>query len=331
MTGSLDFYTAEYFLKSRKILEGRGITATWQVFQKQHGAVLCGIDHVVRYIRANAGDVEIRALSDGDIIDSWEPVMTITGAAERIVSLESTYLGMLARQTRVATNARKVVEAANGKPVLFFADRFDVYQTQEWDGYAAGVGGVSAVCTRAMANQSGLQSVGTMPHALIAAFGGDTVAACQAFVESFPDTPLTALVDFHNDCVKTSLEVLDALGEKLYAVRLDTSEKLVDKSLENFENIHPRPVGVNTYLVWKVREALDANGGKHVKIVVSGGFTAEKIANFEQLETPVDVYAVGSSLLKGATDFTSDIVEVNGQPCSKVGRSLGDTSRLALR
>ena len=134
-------------------------------------------------------------------------------------------------------------------------------------------------------------------------------------------------MDFNNDCVGTSLKVARALGDKLYGVRLDTSDKMVDKSLIG-QMGHFKPTGVNEQLVRNVREALDAEGFNHVKIMVSGGFNPERIRLFETNNVPVDVYAVGSNIFATNADFTADIVLVNGKPCAKAGRAYSDNPRL---
>lgn len=270
-------------------------------------------------------EIEIDALQDGDLIGPWESVIHIRGPLKEFAHLESLYLGILARSTRVATNTRRVVEAANGKPVLFFADRFDGYENQERDGYAASVGGASAFATPAMNARLGTKATGTTPHALIAAFGGNTVAACEAFKIEYPDVPLIGLVDFQNSCVQTSLECLQAFGQDLAAVRLDTSEKLIDASCQYLSWDGEGLNGVSKYLVENVRYALDKAGGQHVKIIVSGGFTPEKIQKFEEEGVPVDSYGVGSSLLQGGSyDFTADVT----QPCAKVGRQFNKNDRM---
>ena len=170
--------------------------------------------------------------------------------------------------------------------------------------------------------------MGTVPHGLIAAFGGDTVAAARAWADRFADEMnVTVLVDFENDSVRTALEVADALGDKLWGVRLDTSEKLVDRSLWH-EMGHSKPTGVNPVLVAKVREALDAAGHDGVHIVASGGFDAEKIREFEKVGAAVDAYGVGSSLVQGANDFTADVVRLDGQDCAKAGRRFRANPRL---
>ena len=281
-----------------------------------------------RYWRPAApGQLRVAALRDGDRVDAWEPVIELTGPYRLFAHLESVYLGVLARRSLVASNVRRVVDAARGKPVLFFADRFDHWATQGGDGYAAFVGGAEGVATDAQAAWWGERGLGTIPHALIATFGGDTVAAVAAFARQFPGVPLIALVDFHNDSVATSLACARAFGERLWGVRLDTSGTMVDRSLWS-EMGDFVPTGVNRRLVEKVRHALDDEGFTHVRVIVSGGFNAERIAAFEATEVPVDSYAVGSSLLKGGADYTADVVLREGRPCAKVGRVHRPSTRL---
>jgi nicotinate phosphoribosyltransferase len=238
------------------------------------------------------------------------------------------YLGVLARRTRVGTNTRRVVEAAKPKEVMFFPARHDHWLVQTGDGYAAHIAGAIGVSTDAQASWWGSEGIGTVPHALIAAYGGDTVLASRKFAEEMDGSiRLITLVDFENDCVGTSLKVARELGDRLYGVRLDTSETLVDRSVIPQMGTF-KPTGVNPQLVLNVRQALDRDGFKNVKIVVSGGFTVEKIRQFEELGVPVDAYGVGSSLFQGRFDFTADVVMVEGKPCAKVGRSYRPNPRL---
>jgi nicotinate phosphoribosyltransferase len=280
-----------------------------------------------RHWRRAGAELRVTALRDGDRVDAWEPVLEITAPYRLVAHLESVYLGVLARRTLVATNVRRVVDAAGGKPVLFFGDRYDHWATQGGDGYAAFVGGAQGVATDAQAAWWGERGLGTIPHALIAVFQGDTVAAVAAFARHVPDVPLIALVDFANDSVATSLACARAFGERLWGVRLDTSSTMVDRALWP-EMGDFRPTGVNQRLVEKVRQALDAEGFQHVRVIVSGGFTAERIDAFEAAGIPVDSYAVGSSLLKGTADYTADVVLREGRPCAKVGRRHRPSERL---
>lgn len=280
------------------------------------------------------GEVVISSLYDGDHVEPWETVMTIEGNPRLFVHLESVYLGILARRTLVATNVAKVVAAANGKPVLFFADRFDHYENQTGDGYAAMMSGAFAVATDIMGEWWGKKGTGTIPHALIACFEGNTATAALAFAKEYPNVPTIALVDFKNNCVGTSLDVareFKAEGLKLWGVRLDTSETMVDRSIITRDQMgQERPTGVNPLLVRNVREALDKEGFSDVKIVVSGGFNEQRIEYFEKHGIPVDAYGVGSSLLKGSNDFTADIVLVDGEPMAKAGRWFRTNPRLEL-
>jgi len=273
--------------------------------------------------------LKVETLHDGERITPWETVMHITGDASLFAHLETVYLGILARRTKIASNVRAVVEAANGKIVLYFPARFDHWAVQGGDGYAAHIGGATGVSTDAQAEWWGAKASGTVPHALIAAVGGDTVRAVSLFGQSYPEVDLVALVDFDNDCVGTSLKCCEALGDRLWGVRLDTAETLVDKSIipvmQNF-----KPVGVIPKLVEMTRETLDSHGFNHVKIIVSGGFSPDKITEFEKLQVPLDAYGVGSYLMGGVYAFTADIVLLENRPCGKVGRKCIPNPRLEL-
>ena len=326
------WYTDAYFNLTRQLLveTGHRPAVTMQVFQKQH-SVLGGIDEAIAVLKLCSDDwsgLEVQALHEGDEIEPWEPVLQIDGDYALFSHLETVYLGVLSRRTRIMRNVHRVVEAANGKPILFFPARHDHWLVQTGDGWAAHVAGAIGVSTDAQASWWGGRGVGTVPHGLIAAFNGDTVAAARAWADRFADEMnVTVLVDFENDSVRTALEVADALGERLWGVRLDTSELMVDRSLES-EMGDFKPTGVNEVLVRRVRDALDAAGHEHVHIVASGGFDAEKITRFEQAGAPVDAYGVGSSLVQGANDFTADVVRVEGRDCAKAGRRFRPNPRL---
>jgi nicotinate phosphoribosyltransferase len=242
---------------------------------------------------------------------------------------------VLARRTLITTNTVNVLRAANGKPIIFMPARHDHHRVQTGDGYAAYVAGLIlgaevGVTTDEQASWWGGRGLGTVPHSLIAAYGGDTVLAATKFAEWAPaDMNVTVLVDFENDSVRTALEVADALGPRLWGVRLDTSESLVDRSLWG-ELGDFTPTGVNERLVRKLRDALDGAGHDAVRIVVSGGFTVDKIRAFEERAVPVDAYGIGSSLIRGSNDFTADIVMTDGNPSAKVGRWLRPNARLEL-
>jgi nicotinate phosphoribosyltransferase len=343
------YYSDAYFNRAREILERDRYrpTVRMQVFQR-NTSVLCGIDEAIAILKTCSGShdgtawvngwdaLRVHALYDGDAIEPFETVMTIEGDYALFAHLETPYLGALSRRTRIATNARAIVDAAGGKQVLFFPARFDHHLVQTGDGYAAYISGALGVSTDANAEWWGSRGMGTVPHALIAAYGGDTVLATKKFAEYIdPAINVISLVDFENDCVRTTLAVARALGDRLWGVRLDTSGTLVDASVIPQMGTFP-PTGVNPQLVRNVRDALDGAGFPAVRIVASGGFNPARIRAFERAGVPVDAYAVGSAFFDntGSYDFTADIVAIRDaggdwRECHKVGRPERPNPRLS--
>jgi nicotinate phosphoribosyltransferase len=333
------YYTDAYFNHARETLlaDVKHPQVLMQVFQK-HDAYLGGMDEAIAILKLCSDgweDLEVHALYDGDRVGPYETVLTIEGDYTAFAHLETVYLGVLSRRTLITTNTVHVLEAANRKPIIFMPARHDHHRVQTGDGYAAHVAGriVGApvgVTTDEQASWWGGRGIGTVPHSLIASYGGNTVLAATKFAEwASEDMNITVLVDFENHSVDTALEVARTLGRRLWGVRLDTSESMVDQSLWQ-ELGDFRPTGVNERLVRKVRDTLDRDGFEQVKIVVSGGFTIDKIRDFEEKGVPVDAYGIGSSLIRGSNDFTADIVLTDGRPSAKVGRRYKPNPRLEL-
>lgn len=329
------FYTANYFLKTRKIvLQHKPNQRVYmQFFQWKNDLVVCGLDEAIALIHTFAfhpEDLTIHALHDGDVIQSGEPVLTIEGRYEDFGFLESTIDGILSRRTSVATNSRDVLRVSQGKPVFSMADRQDDYHTQSGDGYASYVAGIRKVSTDAQGAWWGGKGMGTMPHALIQMCSGDLVEAARLYHQTFPEEKITALVDYTNDVITESLKVAKAFPDTLGAVRVDTSQSLVDHYFSRHpEKRHGNVNGVNPPLIHALREALDEHGFHHVKIIVSSGFNPEKIEQFEKEKAPVDLYGVGLYLVTLRTNFTGDLVMLNSQPQAKFGRKKLDSSRLS--
>jgi nicotinate phosphoribosyltransferase len=312
-----------YFARAERVLEREGMdpVVTTEVFARQH-ALLCGIDeakNLLGHVLADAsdGDTVVEALDDGDEIAPREVVLRIT-ARYRVFGLyETAILGMLAQSTGWATAARQVVEAAAPEPIISFGARHVHPDITDVLDYAAIVGGCVGASTPAGARLAGLSPTGTMPHALVLIFG-DTVDAALAFDRDLePDVPRIVLVDTFKDEAEESLRVAEALGDRLYGIRLDT----------------PSERGrVTADLVHEVRARLDMAGHEHVKIVVSGGMTPDRIRYFKESGAPVDSFAVGS-YISGASpvDFTADLKEIDGRPIAKRGRIPGRTASPRLR
>ncbi|MBN3039956.1 MAG: quinolinate phosphoribosyl transferase, partial [Candidatus Omnitrophica bacterium] len=282
------WYSDKYFVRTRKILQkdNNHSKVLMQVFTRKE-AVVCGIDEAIAILRTCADrpkDLVIKALFDGDKVKPQETVMTIEGDYSTFAHLETVYLGVLARPTAVATAVSRVVRAAKGKKVLFFPARFDHYRVQTTDGYAAFISGALGVSTDAQGLWWGEKGLGTVPHGLIAAYGGDTVKAAVAFDKYMPkNIQRIVLVDFNNDCIGTSLAVAKALGKRLWGVRLDTAEDVRDISVKGEGK---ESFGVCPELVFKAREAFDRAGFKSLNIIVSSGFDENKIKEFIRLKVP---------------------------------------------
>lgn len=330
--------------------------------------------------------LEVTAVHDGSITRyagnalEVQPVLKVRGRYRDFALLETPILGILSRSSRIATNVYQVLTAAKGKPVLFFPARFDMHEVQAADGYAYDIAVArfnmdhgedvdSYVSTDAQGDWWGGAGGGTIAHAAIACFFADTAATMMAFAQYVPpDVPRIALVDFNNDSMTDSLRVMQAmfteyarlLAEEqteeaqrylLYAVRLDTSGSMRDKSVPPLGD-PALDFGVTPRLAFLVRQAIDnawqdwdlppeqTELGKQycqqVRIVATGGFNPDKITRFEKLQVPVDIYGVGSSLLTNDkqtnTDFTADVVRVNvhgvWHDMAKVGRGAADNPDL---
>jgi nicotinate phosphoribosyltransferase len=375
------------------------IEVEMQWFTRRAGTtVVVGVDKALAMLRHGAGfwegdrfvetwpRLEVEAVHDGTLVHGEgdpmrvAPVLRVRGRYRDFAILETPTLGVLTRGSRVATNVYETLIAARGKPVLFFPARFDAHEVQAADGYAYDLavqrfnhdfaGRLTPfVSTDAQGDWWGGAGSGTVAHAAIASFLGDTAEAMWAFASTLPpEIPRIALVDFNNDSVRDSLTTIERMFRRyraakeagdeaearryvLFGVRLDTSSSVRDVNVPPMGD-PSLDLGVTPRLVLAVRQAIDRaweswglppawlergrDYCRGVKIVASGGFTAEKIRHFESLGVPVDIYAVGSALFANAgpsvTDYTADVVRVRAGgewiPMAKVGRAPGENPEL---
>ncbi len=328
------FFAANYFLKSREIVEkfAPNHKVTMQFFQRTDDAKLCGVDEAIALLHTFAKspqNLDIYALNDGDIIQANEPVLKVTGRYEDFGFLESMIDGILARRTSVCTNVYWVMKELNGTDIFSMADRQDDYQTQIGDGYASYVAGIRKVSTDAQGYWWGGKGVGTMPHALIELCGGDICKASDIYHKTYPNEQVTALIDYHNNVVHDSLMLARHLGKTLRAVRVDTSKALIDHYFDDKDTSGFDPHGVCKELIFALRKALDDEGFNWVKIIVSSSFNKDKIREWVKLGVPVDTYGVGTSFVNNMTcGFTGDLVELDGKPEAKEGRKNIPSNRL---
>ncbi|QJR44351.1 nicotinate phosphoribosyltransferase [Mycoplasma miroungirhinis] len=320
--------SAIYFSKTAKIAKNKlsNKIVTLQFFQRNDNIILCGINEVLDLLATytNTNNYKIKYIEEGSIINDKEVVLELEGPYWEFGEFEGIIDGILARQSSIATNANRIKNASNKKIVVSMADRADHYRNLLSDGYAISVGGILNHATYASSNFKKEFTWGSMPHALIQMFEGDLVKASKAYLEIFPDDKLTALVDFHNDVITDSLNVLKEFKTDLKAVRVDTSKNMKDNMFSESEN----EFGVTVKQIKKLRKALDENEGSHVKIIVSSGFNAEKIKEFEDNNAPVDIYGVGAALLKVWVNFSADATKIDGKLCAKAGRKYSVNSKL---
>jgi len=312
-----------YFDRARTILAAEGLdpVVTMEIFSRGEG-ILCGADEAIAYLREVFGEVNgrddplVESLHDGDPFGTKEVVMRIRARYSSFGLYETAILGIMASGSGWATAARRIVDAAAPVPVIGFGARHVHPSVADQMDYASVVGGCIGASTPAGARLAGLAPTGTMPHALVLIFG-DTVRAAEAFDRHIdPEVPRIILVDTFKDEAEESLRVAEALGDRLWGVRLDT----------------PSERGrVTPDLVKEVRARLDLAGHSHVKIVVSGGVDVDRIGVFREAGAPIDSYAVGSYISKASPiDFTGDLKEIDGHPVAKRGRipGLSQTDRL---
>jgi nicotinate phosphoribosyltransferase len=314
-----------YFERAQAILQAEHLdpVVVMEVFSRDAG-ILCGAAEVHAFLGRVLGPGNghdpapvVESLSDGDPFDSKEVVMRIEARYSAFGLYETAVLGTLAQCSGWATAARQIVDAAAPIPVIGFGARHVHPSVADQMDYASVVGGCIGASTPAGARMAGLSPTGTMPHALVLIFG-DTVRAAEAFDRHIdPDVPRIVLVDTFKDEAEEALRVADALGDRLWGVRLDT----------------PSERGrVTPDLVKEVRARLDMAGHRHVKIVVSGGLDAERIGVFKDAEAPVDSFAVGSAISDASPiDFTGDLKQIDGKPIAKRGRIPGRTENPRLR
>ena len=312
-----------YFDRARTILAAEGLdpVVTMEVFSRGEG-ILCGAEEALTYLREIFGEARaepapvVESLHDGDRFTRKEVVMRIEARYSAFGLYETAILGILASGSGWATAARSIVDAAAPIPVIGFGARHVHPSVADQMDYASVVGGCIGASTPAGARLAGLAPTGTMPHALVLIFG-DTVRAAEAFDKHIDaEVPRIILVDTFKDEAEESLRVADALGDRLWGVRLDT----------------PSERGrVTPELVREVRARLDLAGHPKVKIVVSGGLDEERIGVFKAAGAPVDSFAVGSAISKASPiDFTGDLKEIDGKPVAKRGRIPGRTENPRL-
>jgi len=308
-----------YFERTKKILEAKGIDLHVRAEFIAHNfpsnwpwAVLAGVEECAEVLKDLP--VDVRMMKEGTIFGTIQPVMEISGKYLDFGQYETTFLGLICQASGIATMAARCKKAAGKKEVISFGARRvhpTIVPLIERNAYIGGCDGVSAVPG---AKLIGKEPVGTMPHALILIMG-DTVKATKAFDEIIePGVKRVSLIDTFNDEKIEAINVAEGLGDKLYAVRLDTPKSRRGDFLE---------------IMKEVRWELDLRGYREIKIFLSGGIDERDIERYNPL---ADAYGVGTAISAApVVDFSMDIIEIDGHPIAKRGKMSGSKSVLRCK
>lgn len=302
--------TDAYFLRTEEALAAadRDPTVVAEVTLSQFPDgdyhVVAGLKDVANLFADRSVDVD--ALREGRLF-AGGPVVRIEGRYREFASLETSLLGFLSQASAFATRALRARLAAPESLVLSFGARHlhpGVAACLERSALIGGLDGISHV---AAGEQIGREAGGTMPHALVLAFGeGEQEAAWRAFDDAVdPEVPRVALCDTFADEATEAVRAAEAV-EDLDGVRLDTT----GSRRGDFRQI-----------VREVRWELDQHGHEDVDVFCSGGMTPETMRSLRDV---ADGFGVGSYVTDAdPLDFGLDIVAVDGEPVAKRGRLPG--------
>jgi len=305
-----------YFVRTSKVLRAKGLEGTRVVAEVTTGGlpegwpwgVLCGLDEVAKLFEGCP--VDVYAMPEGTIFRPQDyygnkiPVIFIDGPYGQFCELETPLLGLICQASGVATMAARLRKLAWKKLLVSFGIRRAHPALSPMIDRASYIGGFDGVSSLAGAKKIGKEPMGTMPHALIVVFG-DQVKAWKAFDQVMPrDVNRVALVDTYYDEKAESIMAAEALGKKLWGVRLDTP----GSRRGDFSEI-----------IKEVRWELNIRGHRHVKIIVSGGINDKNIT--ELVQAGADGFGIGTALSNAPTiDFAMDIIEMGGKPVAKRGK-----------
>ncbi|WP_424354855.1 nicotinate phosphoribosyltransferase [Methanobacterium sp. MBAC-LM] len=304
--------TDVYFNRTLEILEQKEINckvkaefAAKSLPEEYQWAVLAGLEEVINLLKDLP--VNVRAMKEGTIFYPNQPVLEIEGNYQDFCVYETAILGLLCQATGIATKAARYKKLAGERLVMSFGARRMhpvIAPMIERSAYIGGCDGVSVVKSGEIIGEDPL---GTIPHALIICIGS-TVESIKAFDEVIdPGVNRVALIDTFNDEKFECLNVAEAMGEKLYAVRFDTPSSRRGDFYRILE---------------EARWELDLRGFGSVKFFVSGGIQENDLQSLNKL---VDGYGIGTSISNApVVDFSMDIVELNGEPVAKRGKFSGE-------
>jgi nicotinate phosphoribosyltransferase len=300
-----------YFARTVQILKARHDTkrVKAEVYVKNlpdrwGWGVLAGIEEAAALLEGLP--VEVLAMHEGTLFGPYQPVMVVEGTYVEWAQYETALLGLLCQASGIATKAARCKKAAGNRQVISFGARRMHPSLAPMIERNAFIGGCDGVAVTMSAELIDADPTGTIPHSLVLMIG-DTVEALRAFDAVVdPKVRRVALVDTLQDEKFEAIRVAEALGENLYAVRLDTPSS---RRGDFFR------------ILQEVRWELDLRGFRHVKLVASGGIDEHQIP---ELNAVVDSYGIGTSLANAPVlNFALDIMEIEGRPMAKRGKWSG--------
>lgn len=355
--------TDSYFNLTREIIARHGDAEVRYAIFMRRPVTLAGkmaTNWLKDMVTSRGGSVKIEELHpEGAWVGAGEPMFYITGSMQNLVDLETIFLQRLGAACVAAYNAYQMcVDLPTVAFLAMDARHCAGAEMADLMAYGASVGsqkaklktnaigfvGCAADATAHFFDQE--RGMGTMPHALVG-YAGSTVEAARLFHETYPDRPLTVLVDYFGNEVDDTLAVARAFPELAasgnLSIRLDTHggrfvqgldtqasyavlERHVPEAIRGYrsdrELKHLMGTGVSAAAIWHLREHLDKAGFNAVKIVASSGFGPDKCRVFALAKAPVDVVGTGSYLPEkwSETYATADIISYNGTPRVKIGR-----------
>ncbi len=321
------FYTTSYFIKTRNILLNKknNIECTMQFIHFSDWAIMSGSQEIIELLKFSLTkeqlkSIEVYIANDNEIIDKDTPLMIIKGEYTIFGWLENIIDGILANRCSVATNTKKLTNnLLPHQKIIYMCDRTNNYFSQSYDAYPAYLNGIDLFVTNAQINlfdnDPNVKVIGTIPHALIHQYHNNLLEMIQDYKEIYPETDLYCLIDFENDVIKT-LEQIKPIMQLIKGIRIDTSNNLIDKSLEQ-----DGLFGVNAQLVDIVKNWLDRNNFLDKKIVVTSNINPNKINDINQQTSAVDFYGVGSYFNYPSVHVSADLVKYNDENYAKFGRN----------
>jgi len=349
-------YTDKYFLRSNQVLKGEGMNpyVKMQVFIRKGPGRVYGIEEAVAILDkySNIRDKgKILALPEGSQYKPSEVVMQIEGPIQEFIELETMYLGAMAGETSkragitldfnsVKENAKKVVEAADGRPVMYFGARHWKYDEDAKIARAAYEGGITKCSTDIGAATFGGRGKGTSPHVAILMFGAKygIENASLEFTKAFdrhidPRVKRITLIDTFNRELSDSRMILAQIPDRVSGFRLDTCGENISEGGTKSNGVpYETGNGVTIELVNNFYNQMKELGYQEKEIVLSSGFAdARKIAAFTAAEKRLghrlfDGLGVGG--LFKSIETKADTVEVDGVRISKAGRFFRPIERL---